>query len=123
MNKPTPEDIDELTPMKRHGQSVTLPGWAWRMHTVTMAFLMSVVLIGVGIGMWDYLHTRTLVTQHEQERNEIKLAKAQASIQAAEKLAQHDLMLARHDAVMERMASALEDIRRDIAVIKSRMPP
>ena len=120
MDKPTPAELDELTPMKRHGQSVTLPNWAWRMHTVTMIFLLSLVLVGFGIGVWDYLNTRRIVAELESERNQTKLATATAILDHQRRIT--DLENDRGD-VMSAINSVRSDvgvIKQDIAIIKAR---
>lgn len=122
MTKPTPEELDELTPMKRHGSSVTMPGWAWRIHTITMIFLLSIVLVGFGIAAWDYLNTRRIVNELDNERRETKMAAASALLDHQRRIT--DLENDSGD-VMSAINTVRNDvavIKQDIAIIKARMP-
>lgn len=114
----TPEQISEMAPVVRHGNMMSMHLWAWRCLLAFIVFLLAGAMTTFGVGLNDYFRTRSLVWIHETERQEIKLAKAQAALQANERLAAHDVEIARHDGILERMVTTLEEIKRDIAVIK-----
>jgi hypothetical protein len=129
METPHPSDIDELTPMRKHGASVTLPQWAWRIHTVTMVFLLSIVVSGFVLLALDYRESRRLVYEHEADRQRIELAKAEFSLKAAERLAnlendRSDTLSAFNSlrAEIQGMRSDVATVKQDVAVIKARMP-
>lgn len=127
--QPTPEQIDELTPIKRRGASVTLPAWAWRMHTVLMVFLLSILVSGFILAALDYRESRRLIYEHEADKQKIELAKAEFSLKAAERLAnlennQSDHLNAFNSlrTEIQGMRQDLSTVKQDVAVIKARMP-
>lgn len=66
------DQIDEMTPMKRHGASVTLPAWAWRVHTVTMILLACALIAGgsavlhKGIGLLVGMESRLAMLESQR---------------------------------------------------------
>lgn len=121
-NHISPDQLDEVTPIRRHGASVTMPAWAWRLVTIALLLMFAGAIATGVLLVKDYLETRRLVYEHENQKDSLKLAQAQAALDHEKRLANLENDNSDFLSAFNRLQSDIQEMKRDIAVIKSRMP-
>lgn len=136
----SPEEVDAMLPIQRRGDRTTMPNWFWRIITV----LLLVLGVGVGYMVWERLGTMIDESRAHRELQDKRLTTLEAqwdfvqrantagTIKNAADIAdmqndRKDVMSAingvRSDlaAMKLEIAKELGDVKRDVAVIKSKM--
>lgn len=98
--EPTPEQIDAMTPIKRHGGNVVVAGWAWRVITV---FGFAAL---VGLGYLNNEKQNTIITEQREhnKRADERLTKLES---------QWDFVLKAHSAGTVKNAEDIADFKND----------